>query len=64
LDVEPRSWDFDQELQGEPMKATILAISLLMPLSSYCIASAQLTKVMVGNNTVSSTTYIRAGNVK
>jgi NitT/TauT family transport system substrate-binding protein len=36
------------------MKATILAIGLLVPFSYYRIASAQMTKVLVGNNTVSA----------
>jgi NitT/TauT family transport system substrate-binding protein len=36
------------------MKAIILAISLLMPLSFYRVASAQLTKLTIGNNTLSA----------
>ena len=36
------------------MKAVILAVSLFLPLSFYCVASAQLTKVTVGNNTLSA----------
>ena len=35
------------------MKALILAVSLLMPLSFHCVASGQLTKVTVGNNAIS-----------
>ena len=35
------------------MKAIILAGSLVLPLSSDCVASAQLTKVTVGNNAIS-----------
>jgi NitT/TauT family transport system substrate-binding protein len=35
------------------MKAMILAVSLFMPVSFYGVASAQLTKVTVGNNAIS-----------
>ena len=35
------------------MKAVILTISLFMPISFHCVASAQLTKVTVGNNAIS-----------
>jgi NitT/TauT family transport system substrate-binding protein len=35
------------------MKAMILAVSLFMPVSFYGIASAQLTKLTVGNNAIS-----------
>jgi len=35
------------------MKAMILAVSLFMPVSFYGIASAQLSKVIVGNNAIS-----------
>ena len=35
------------------MKAMILAVSLFMPVSFYGIASAQLTKLTVGSNTIS-----------
>lgn len=35
------------------MYAVILAVSLFMPLSFCCVASAQLTKVTVGNNAIS-----------
>jgi NitT/TauT family transport system substrate-binding protein len=36
------------------MNAVMLALSLLLPLSLYSIASAQLTKVTIGNNTLSA----------
>jgi NitT/TauT family transport system substrate-binding protein len=36
------------------MKAVILAISLLMPLPFYSVASAQLAKLTIGNNTLSA----------
>ena len=36
------------------MKAIMLAISLLMPLPFYRVASAQLTKLTIGNNTLSA----------
>ncbi len=35
------------------MKALILAVSLFLPLSFFCLASAQLTKLTVGNNAIS-----------
>ena len=36
------------------MKRMILAISLLIPLSFYRVAAAQLTKLTIGNNTLSA----------
>ena len=35
------------------MKALILAVGFFFPFSFYCVASAQLTKVIVGNNAIS-----------
>src|SRR5215469_18504155 len=40
--------------KGGPMKAIILAIDLLMPLSFNSVASAQVTKLTIGNNTLSA----------
>jgi NitT/TauT family transport system substrate-binding protein len=40
-------------MKENPMKALILAVSLFTSLPFYCVASAQLTKVTVGNNAIS-----------
>src|SRR5713226_4790494 len=48
----PQVLDFGSAREN-PMNAVFLAVSLFMPLSFCCVASAQLTKVTVGNNAIS-----------